>query len=96
MTDGSVFTGSHFKVQEIVEINYWWARGMTVTNVAHETGHSSKTVVDWYNFHRVVCAQYLSNNNRRSRKGGGNRRIKFRKEIIQPGQVQRWSLGIWW
>lgn len=25
----------------------------------HETGHSSRTVVDWYNFHRDVCAQYF-------------------------------------
>ena len=25
----------------------------------HETGHSTNTVVDWYNFHRDVCAQYF-------------------------------------
>ena len=53
------FAGSHLKVQEIVEIHYWWARGMTVANVVHETGHSVKTVVDWYNLHRDVCAQYF-------------------------------------
>ena len=56
MRKGSFFAGSHLKVQEIVEISYWWARGMTVANVVHETGHSVKTVVDWYNFHR---AQYF-------------------------------------
>ena len=25
----------------------------------HETGHSTNTIVDWYNFHRDVCAQYF-------------------------------------
>ena len=30
-----------------------------MTNVAHQNGHSSKTVVDWYNFHRDVCSHYF-------------------------------------
>ena len=25
----------------------------------HKTGHSTNTIVDWYNFHRDVCAQYF-------------------------------------
>ena len=25
----------------------------------HETGHGEHTIVDWYNFHRDVCAQYF-------------------------------------
>ena len=55
----SFFAGSHLKLDEILAITYWWARGSTVSRAMHETGHSSRTIVDWYNFHRDVCAQYL-------------------------------------
>ena len=33
-----------------------------MANVVHETGHSVKTVVDWYHFLRGVCAQYFLDN----------------------------------
>ncbi len=59
MRDGSFFKGSHLKLNEILELSYWWANGASVTRAMHETGHSSRTVVDWYNFHRDVCAQYF-------------------------------------
>ena len=59
MRDGSFFSGSHLSLNEIVELTYWWARGSTITTAIHETGHSSKTVVDWFNFHRDVCAQHF-------------------------------------
>ena len=32
---------------------------MNVSVAVHETGHSQTTIVDWYNFHRDVCAQYF-------------------------------------
>ena len=35
---------------------------MNVTNVIHETGHAKQTIVDWFNFHRDVCAQYFIDN----------------------------------
>ena len=60
--DGTFFSGSHLNLNEIVEISYWWARGMNVTNVMHETGHTKQTIVDWFNFHRDVCAQYFIDN----------------------------------
>ncbi len=28
-------------------------------DVMWKTGHSSNTIVDWYNFHRDVCMQYF-------------------------------------
>ncbi len=27
-----------------------------------QTGHTEKTIIDWYNFHGDVCAQYFSDN----------------------------------
>ena len=52
-------SGNHLKLNEILSITYWWSRKTTVNTVIHETGHSSKSIVDWYNLHRDVCAQYF-------------------------------------
>ena len=57
--DGSFFSNSHLKLTDLVAITYWWSRGVNVSVAVHETGHSQTTIVDWYNFHRDVCAQYF-------------------------------------
>ena len=59
MRGGSFFTGSHLKLHEIVEISYWWASETSVSKTIQQTGHSSRTIVDWYIFHRDVCAQWF-------------------------------------
>ena len=55
----SFFTGSHLKLNEIVDIIYWWSRKATIHVTMHETGHYEHTIVDWFNFLRDVCAQYF-------------------------------------
>ncbi len=57
--EGSFYAGSHLKVDDILAVTYWWATGQPVGNAMRETGHSSNTIVDWYNFHRDVCMQYF-------------------------------------
>ena len=57
MREGSFFTGSHLKLHEIVEISYWWASETSVSKTIQQTVHYSRTIVDWYNFHRHICAQ---------------------------------------
>ena len=51
------FTGSHLKLHEIVKISYWWASETSVSKTIQQTGHSSRTIMDWCIFHRDVCAQ---------------------------------------
>ncbi len=53
------FSGSHLKLNEIVEVSYWWACEASVSMAVQQTGHSTKTIVDWYNFHRDICAQWF-------------------------------------
>ncbi len=53
------FSGSHLKLNEIVEVSYWWACEASVYMAVQQTGHSTKTIVDWYNFHRDICAQWF-------------------------------------
>ena len=55
----SFFTGSHLKLNEIVDIIYWWSRKAKIHVTMHETGHYEHTIVDWFNFLRDVCAQYF-------------------------------------
>ena len=59
MREGSFFTGSHLKLHEIMEISYWWASETSVSKTIQQTGHSSRTIVDRYNIHRDVCAQWF-------------------------------------
>ncbi len=56
MRDGSFFSGSHLKLNEIVEVSYLWACEDSVSMAVQQTGHS---IVDWYNFHRDICAQWF-------------------------------------
>ena len=74
-----------------------WSRGSTVSNTMHETGHSSTTVVDWYNFHRDVCAQYFIDH---PVKGGGIKIVevnesKFWRREYNRGRYQdgHWVFG---
>ena len=55
----SFYSGSHLPLTDCIEMTYYWSRQQPVTMTMIETGHSSHTVVDWYNFHRDVCAQYF-------------------------------------
>ena len=48
MKEGSFFTGSHLKLHEIVEISYWWASKTSISKTIQQTGHSSRTIMDWY------------------------------------------------
>uniref|UniRef100_A0A1X7V642 ISXO2-like transposase domain-containing protein n=1 Tax=Amphimedon queenslandica TaxID=400682 RepID=A0A1X7V642_AMPQE len=52
----SFFSRSHFKLNEIVDIIYWWFSKATIHVTMHKTGH---TIVDCFNFIRDVCAQYF-------------------------------------
>ncbi|XP_019862099.1 PREDICTED: uncharacterized protein LOC109590640 [Amphimedon queenslandica] len=58
----SFFSGSHLKLNEIVDLIYWWSCKSTVHATMHETGHSEHTIVDWFNFLRDICADYFLSN----------------------------------
>lgn len=56
---GSFFKGSHFSLTQLVDIIYWWSMQQPQVEVARQTGVSCQSLVDWYNFIRDICAQYL-------------------------------------
>ena len=49
-------SGSHLPLTNCIEMTYYRSPQQPVTMTMIEAGHSSHTVVDWYNFHRDVCA----------------------------------------
>ena len=59
--DGRFFSRSHLKLWQLIRILHWW--GMDVSNkiVMEETGVSETTLIDWNNFIRDVCFEYMAN-----------------------------------
>ena len=60
--EGSFFSHSHLSLFSLIVIMYCWARDMPQKNACEESGGvSSHTIVDWFNFCRDICAQWLEN-----------------------------------
>uniref|UniRef100_A0A1X7UUC0 Uncharacterized protein n=1 Tax=Amphimedon queenslandica TaxID=400682 RepID=A0A1X7UUC0_AMPQE len=53
----SFFSRSHMKLNEIVDIIYWWSVKATIHVTMHKTGQHEHTIVDCFNFIRDVCTQ---------------------------------------
>ena len=45
-----------------MEISDWWASETSVSKTIQQTGHSARTIVDCYNYHRDVCTQWFLDN----------------------------------
>ena len=58
---GSFFKGSHLTFIQLLDIVYYWAKQMKQSEVCDETGICRRVVVDWHNFLRDICCQYLLN-----------------------------------
>lgn len=56
---GSFFERSHLSVRKILEIIYMWSQEFSIVQVETETRLSRVTVIDWYNFIRDICQQYV-------------------------------------
>ncbi|GFO26424.1 hypothetical protein PoB_005292900 [Plakobranchus ocellatus] len=63
LRDGSLFSGSHLTLQQIVILIYWWSYDMSQAVIKHETGiGTNHTIVDGCNFLREECKTWLANN----------------------------------
>lgn len=56
---GSWFAKSKLSLKNIVLFTYMWVHKFSHVQVMRETGMSSRTVVDWYNFCREVCCTLI-------------------------------------
>ena len=56
--DSSFYAGSHLMGDEILELTYWWSRGVKVSIAMAEMGHLSKTM-NLYNFHATTARSTL-------------------------------------
>ena len=94
----SWFSRSHLSLQDILELTFLWSEELPIKIVSKWMGISKKTVIDWYNFCRDVCAEYL---NSRNEKIGGPGKVvqideaKFGKRKYNRGRLieGRWVLG---
>ena len=42
---------------------HFWAMDVSLAIVNHELGISKRTIVDWLNFFREICSQYVAQQN---------------------------------
>lgn len=59
VTCDSFFAGSHLTLIQLIDCIYWWAQQLKQSNACRETGMSVRAMVDWQNFIRDICCQYL-------------------------------------
>lgn len=56
---GSFFEASKLSLVQITLLTYYWSSDVPQTFTMHETNTSKKTVIDWCNFCREECEQYI-------------------------------------
>ena len=44
---------------QLVDCVYWWSRQVKQTDASVESGVSVHSIIDWQNFIRDICCQYL-------------------------------------
>lgn len=61
---GSIFTGSKLSLQVLIGILYFFANGSTVTHCSRflKGKASRKTIIQWYNYFRDICTEWLRRN----------------------------------
>ena len=59
---GSFFHDINITLAEATKIIYWWSVRCTITQVVRETSLSKKTVVDYFQFLRKICATVVIEN----------------------------------
>ena len=96
---GSFFSRNHLALTQIIDVIYWWSLELKQTETSRQTGVSRHSLVDWFNFLREICAQYLIDHP--IEMGGPNTIVeidecKFMHRKFQRGQCRegQWVLGM--
>ena len=55
----SFFAGSSLRLTQLVDSIYWWSQQIKQSDACLETGMSVTLMIDWQNFIRDICCQYL-------------------------------------
>ncbi len=50
---------ANLNLSELMELIYFWSCGLMQTQIQHECGFASHTIVDWFSFCREICEAYI-------------------------------------
>ena len=79
VTCDSFFAGAHLSLIQLVDCIYWWSRQVKQSDACVESGVCVKAMIDWQNFIRDVCCQYLLDHP--VQMGGPGRTVKVDERV---------------
>ena len=59
VTVDSFFAGSQLKLPQLLDCIYWWSHELKLAGACVESGMGHTSMVQWRNFIRDICCQYL-------------------------------------
>ena len=59
VTVDSFFDGSQLKLPQLLDCIYWWSHELKLAGACVESGVGHTSMVQWSNFIRNICCQYL-------------------------------------
>jgi hypothetical protein len=57
---GSFFSKSHLNLKNLIMLMYWWSQQHSNKSAAREFHVGKKSVIDWFNFMRDICTDYVN------------------------------------
>ncbi len=96
---GSLIEKSKLTLRQFISVVYAWSLNASGRMAAVMTGLTEKSIVDWYNFCRDVCAHWTRRNPRIVGGGGpcGTNRRNLREESkVQQRTSNPTQMGIRW
>ena len=92
---GTLFEYSKLPLGTILQLVYWWCRGLSIQQTMIEVGVSKVTVVEWFQRCRAICADFLLEHQQPI--GGPGKTVEIDETKIGHRKYNRGRLrdGVW-
>lgn len=93
----SFFAMSHVSLQKLIQLTYFWALDMPLHAIERELQLTRSTIINWCNFSRDLCCEWVNNNFQQI--GGPDGAVEidesnfFRRKTPEHSGQQQWVFG---